>query len=105
MKHKVGDDIYVTSAMHISRGSADRVGGLAKIKKFEKSPNNKNIIWVHVEEIPGVGFNYKSLLGEQARLKQQFGTNRAYPDPDIDTPFIEKGDSVNGKMWDGDDIW
>ena len=39
------------------------------------------------------------------KLKEQFGTNRGYADPDIDTPWIEDGDWVNGKVYHGPDIW
>ena len=100
-KPKIGQDIYIPSAMYISRGSDDRVGGLAKIVDVEFSEtlpeDHFNYCFVSVEEIPNVSFNYNSLMKQQEELKKQFGNNRAYPDPDIDTPWIEDGDWVDGK--------
>ena len=98
MRHKIGDDIYIPSAMYISRGSDDRIGGLAKIIKI----NDESIT---VDTFPHISFGYQNLLSKQEELKKQFGNNRAYPDPDIDTPFIEKGDIVNGKVYNGNPIW
>lgn len=96
---KKGDQIYVDSAMFISRGSDDRVGGLATVTKFE---NNM----VSVEEFPGLSWRWEGNLKEkQNELKKQFGENRAHPDPDIDRPWVEKGDILNGKEYDGPDIW
>lgn len=109
MKHKVGDDIYIPSACYISRGSDDRVGGLARINSIEvneKLPeDNYNRIFVCVDEIQNTSFNYAYLLEMQDKLKEEFRDNRAYPDPDIDTPWIEEGDTVNGKTYSGPPIW
>lgn len=99
MKHKVGDDMYIPSAMYISRGSDDRVGGLAEIKSIDSKG------MVSFKEIPGVSYNYEYLLKEQDKLKKEFGNSRAYPDPDIDTPWIESGDIVNGETYKGKPIW
>ena len=98
MKHKIGDDIYIPSAMYISRGSDDRVGGLAKIIKIDTNS-------VTVDTFPNISFGYDNLLSQQEELKKTFGENRAYPDPDIDTPWIQSGDIVNGKVYSGPDVW
>lgn len=94
-----GQDIYVTSAMFISRGSDDRVGGLAKIKSIDEKNNR-----VVVEEFPNIQFGLDSLMKQQEELKITFGDNRAYPDPDVDQPWIQDGDTVNGHVYHGPDI-
>lgn len=105
----IGQEIYIPTALHISNGSDDVHGGLAKISKIETSKtlpeDHYNYCFVSVEEVPGTGYNYKSLLEQQDELKEEFGKTRAYPDPDEDTPWIEDGDSVNGEIWRGGDVW
>lgn len=109
IKHKIGEDMYVDSAMYISRGIDDRIGGLAKIKDIEISDTlpieHGNAIFISFEEFPGTSFNYKSLLEKQDKLKAKFGNNRAYPDPDINTPWAEDGDILNGSVYRGKNIW
>lgn len=99
LKHKVGDEMYIPSAMYISRGSDDRVGGLATIKEFR---NNEMVVFC---EFPNTVHSYEYLLTQQDELKKQFGNNKAYPDPDIDTPWIQNGDIVNGQPWTKGDVW
>lgn len=114
MKNKVkvpkeGDIIYVPSAMFISRGYDDRVGGKATIScvKVDNdfSLDHPNAIFINVKEFPLVSYNYRNLLEQQEKLKDKFGDNYAYPDPDINTPWIEEGDIVNGSVYKGASIW
>lgn len=106
---KVGDEIYVGSSMSISNGSSDVVGGMAKVSSVDINErlgkDHVNGVMVSVEEHPGHGYNWHMLSEEQAELKKRFGKKRAYPDPDIDTPWIESGDIVNGKEWTGPPVW
>jgi hypothetical protein len=106
---KKGDKIYVPTSLHISRGSDDVQGGLATIESVEISEHlpagHYNSIMVSVKEVPGVGYNYTHLLEIQEKLAKEFGENAAYPDPDVDTPWIEEGDIVDGKPYNGSPIW
>ena len=77
--------------MSLSEGSSDVVGGLATVSKIEKK---YSYIWVTVKEHPNRTHNWKLLRKEQAELKKQFGKRKAYPNPDIDTPWIEPGDTA-----------
>ncbi len=108
IKHKVGDEMYVPSAFHISRGSDDVRGGLATIEAIKVSETlpegHINSIFVDFKEVLS-SYNYLSLLERQKELKKQFGKERAHPDPDIDTPWIQDGDYVNGEVYRGPDIW
>lgn len=106
---KKGQEIYIGTSLHISRGSDDVQGGKATIKSVNLSnhlpPEHYNYVMVEVEEVPGHEYNYKYLLEKQDEYKERFGENKAYPDPDVDTPWIEDGDIVNGEVYHGEDIW
>ena len=101
--------MYIPSAYYISSGSKDVVGGLATISNIkiheDLDDSHPNKVFVSFVGFPATSHNYKHLLSKQEELKKEFGTQRAYPDPDVDTPWIEKGDIVNGEVWEGDDIW
>lgn len=103
----IGKDIYVPTQLHLSRGSDDVVGGLGKITDIsEHISGGEPCLFVEVEEHPNKGYNWTQCLSEeQDELKKRFGNNRAYPAPDIDTPWIESGDLVNGKIYKGEPIW
>lgn len=87
---KVGDDIYIPSALHLSRGRDDVVGGLARVKSVSKQMSGgEQVHFISVKEIHG-GFNWEQHLAlMQAELKNEFGKNRAYPDPDDRPEFNE----------------
>lgn len=38
--------------------------------------------FITIEERPGYGYNYSILMESQDKWREQFGTNRGYPDPD-----------------------
>ncbi len=105
-KPKVGDKIYVNSSFYISHGSDDFVGGLATISKVYQGISGGEKTWfVEIKERPGSGYNYEMLVEKQKELKKEFGKKKAYADPDIDTPWIEDGDTVNGQVYHGKPIW
>lgn len=87
---KVGDDIYVPSALHLSHGRDDVVGGLARVKSVSRQMSGgEQVHFVSVKEISG-GFNWEQDLALiQDKLKKEFGKNRAYPDPDDRPEFNE----------------
>ena len=87
---KVGDDIYVPSALHLSRGRDDVMGGLAKVTSVSKDMSGgEQVHFISVKEIPS-GFNWEQYLAlMQDDLKKEFGKNRARPDPDDRPEFNE----------------
>ena len=109
LQHKKGDKLYIRGSCSISNGSNDVAGGLATIKEIEVSKTlpegHMNSIFVSFEEIPNHSYNYLLLLEEQEKLKERYGNEKAHPDPDIDTPWIQSGDIVNGSVYNGPDIW
>lgn len=105
---KKGDKIYVDTSLHISRGSDDFCGGIATVDEVtEGISGGKKCIFVTIEEDGGCcSRNWSQHLAkEQGRLKKEFGNAVAHPDPDIDTPWIEDGDIVNGEKYNGPPIW
>ena len=118
-KPKIGDKIYVHSSFYISHGSDDFVGGLCTIDGIEYSKTlpedhcnycmvriKERPSMVRIKERPSTAYNYLYLLEEQEELKEQFGDQVGYPDTDIDTPWLEKGDIVgDGEIYDGDPMW
>lgn len=98
--HKKGDKLYIPSVFHISRGSDDVCGGLATIEDF-----SLNYAFVSFKEHPGRGLNYKYVVENQEVWAKEYEGKIAHPCPDIDTPWIQKGDIVNGEEWKGDDVW
>ena len=44
-------------------------------------------------------------MEDQDKLSVQYEGKFAHPDPDIDTPWIQDGDWVDGKIYHGTDIW
>lgn len=104
---KPGSKIYIQGSCSISNGSSDVRGGLATVKKITTSiSGGEKCRFVELEGIPGHSYNWDQFLKkEQSRLKKEYGKQTAKPDPDIDTPWIESGDIVNGEVYQGKPIW
>jgi len=106
---KKGDKMYLRGSMSISNGSSDVSGGLATIKEIKiderLGADHFNGIFVKFEEVPDHSYNYKSLMADQEKLSKLYEGKVAHPDPDIDRPWIEEGDIVDGKVYHGPDIW
>jgi hypothetical protein len=85
---EVGDDIYARTSLSLSHGRDDFIGGLAKVRRvFSGMSAGKQVPFVELEERPGWESNWLFLAGEQERLREQFGENRAHPDPDLRPEF------------------
>lgn len=84
---EVGEKIYIPTSLYLDHGEDDVHGGLATISGVEYDPdcpNEINRIFVSVEEVPGRLYNYQLLLQDQEKLKERYGDQVAYPDPDYD---------------------
>ncbi len=90
-KPKLGDTIYVPSAIHVYSGKDDFSGGKATINKIEYSKylpkDHVNYTMVGIKEDPRTMYNYKLLLEEQEKLKKEYGDKIAHPDPDFRAEF------------------
>lgn len=80
MPHK-GDVIYVPSRWFIDRGQDDTKGGKATVN--ETKTLSFGMRCVEVKELPGVGFSWDYLAGQQEILKKLHGDSWACPDPDF----------------------
>ena len=107
---EIGDKLYLPTQLHISRGEDDIFGGIAEISFVEISK------YLPIEHINAImvkfkGFsqshlwNYKLLLEKQKEYSIKYADKIAKPDPDINTPWIESGDIVNGVKYTGKSIW
>ena len=83
---EVGMKIYVPSAFYLSHGEDDFCGGIATISEIKYSDHlpkdHFNYCFVGIEESERTRYNYLSLMSQQEELKQEFGDNKCYPDPD-----------------------
>ena len=107
---KKGDKLYIPSSYFISHGSDDVDGGLATIASIDVNKNlpegHRNRIFVSFEETGAAhAYNLTILLEDQEKLAKEYAGKIATPSPDIDTPWIEDGDIVDGKEYHGPDIW
>jgi hypothetical protein len=82
---KVGDVIYVPSALYVFRGSDDFQGGKATVSRVEFN-------FVNIVERPNHGYNWDLLRDEQEKLKERFGDNVAHPDPDDRPEFNDENE-------------
>ena len=109
MKHKKGDKLYIPSAYYISRGSDDFEGGLATVDLITTNLDlpewHCNRDMVVFKERPACSYNYNYILENQEEWAKEYAGKTAHASPDIDQPWIQEGDIVNGKKWAGNDIW
>ena len=84
-----GELIYIDGKCFLSHGEDDYCGGLATIKEViinnDLPIDHCNYIMIIVSEIPRWKLNYKNLLKKQKELKERYGNNFAYPDPDYES--------------------
>lgn len=83
---KVGEWIYVRTAMSIDHGHDDVVGGLAQVTgvSYSKSAGNPNTAFVATRQQPNRGGeNWTQFASkEQEKRREQYGNQWAYVDPD-----------------------
>jgi hypothetical protein len=106
---KKGDKLYVPTQLYISRGEDDIQGGIATVNEVKVNPRlpegHYNSIFVSFDEIPGRSWNINYLLENQDKWREKYKDEIARPDPDINTPWIQDGDIVNGERYSGPSIW
>jgi len=81
---RVGDEIYVPTRLHLSRGEDDFVGGLARVADVViEDLGGTTCYFVEVEEDPGGRYNWSLYIGPaQQELRAQYGEQRARLVPD-----------------------
>lgn len=79
---KIGDEIYVRTAIYISHGVDDVQGGLARVIAITNGTSaGRKVQFVEVAEHPGNLYNWDFLGEDQEALKERFGKIRARRDP------------------------
>lgn len=102
----VGDKIYIPGRAFISHGEDDVAGGSATVSKVTRRESGGGIhLFIEVKEVPGTSYNWTFLRDRQVELAAQFGASEAHPDPDVNTPWIQDGDIVDGQVYHGPDVW
>lgn len=82
---KVGDTIYVPTALYLSHGRDDFHGGKATVSKVTSGISaGEEVPFISVKERPRTSYNWEFLAEKQADLKARFGDTLSYPDPDYD---------------------
>lgn len=88
---KVGDRIYVPTSLYVYRGEDDFMGGIATISGIDRSnhlpPEHYNYMMVSIKERPGSSYNWRYLMENQDKWREQYGDQVAKPDPDTDPEF------------------
>lgn len=89
IKHKKGNKLYIPSAYYIDRGWDDFEGGLATIESFDISKtlpeDHYNSIFISFKESPS-SYNYRYVLENQEKWKQEYADKIAHPSPDGENP-------------------
>lgn len=85
-----GDVIYVDTSLHLSHGRDDFRGGLAEVIECKTDMSGgKPTPFVRVAQEPGTWHNWRILAADQKKLRAEFGTSWAHPDPDHRPEFNE----------------
>lgn len=88
-----GDEIHVPTALYMSHGADDFLGGKARVSRVTVDISaGQPTLFVSIEERPGSRYNWAVLSEEQSRLATQLGDRRSSrPDPDY-RPEFNRGD-------------
>ena len=80
----VGEDVCVSSALHLSHGEDDFAGGMCEIAEvihYENFPPG-NQLFVELVEQPGTQHSWLNLMSEEPHNLERYGDQRGRPDPD-----------------------
>lgn len=85
---KVGELIYIPSAIFLGHGRDDRVGGRDYVSGVKLGISaGAPAYFVETRSFPGLWHNWEFLSQKQKSLKDRFGQDFAYPDPDLRPEF------------------
>lgn len=107
---KIGDKVYLPSQYYISRGEDDIEGGIAEIDRIIISENlplhHYNAIMIGFKGFDKArSWNYRYILENQKDWCKSYKGKFAHHSPDINTPWITKGDLVDGVVYNGPNIY
>lgn len=86
---KVGDIIYIDSALYIGHGEDDMIGGKARVESVTIHENG--MCSITLEGWKNESYGWNSLSSMQEQLKQEFGDSWAHRKPDH-RPQFNRGD-------------
>jgi len=88
----VGDMVHVPTLLSLLHGKDDFIGGRAHVINIEtrQSDGGGEVHYVTIAERPKVRYSWEGHLAQlQSKLKEEFGDQRAYPNPDFRSEFNE----------------
>lgn len=99
-----GETIYVGTALFLSHGEDDFIGGKATVKSVRPGiSGGKPALYVAVKENAGTEYNWEFLAEKQAKLRAEHGDRVAHAAPDYTPEFNEfagPGDTVTETRYD-----
>ncbi len=85
---KIGDEIYVPTALYLGHGVDDFEGGLCTISStYVGVSAGEETLFVEVYERPGIRYNWPILAIRQDELRKEYGERRGHAAPDYDPAF------------------
>ncbi len=85
---RIGNTIYVPTALYCDHGRDDRRGGKSVVTRVESGISaGEKTPFVSVEAFPGTSFNWSHLAAQQDDLRIKFGNQQARLDPDYSSEF------------------
>ena len=79
---KVGEIIYIGTALYLTHGQDDIIGGMATVSDINTANRT-----VSVEENPGTEYYWDHLGPKQTELEVKFGNTIAHAEPDMRLQF------------------
>jgi len=80
---KIGQEVYIPTALYLGHGRDDFRGGLCRIRRIELGKSaGEETVFIEVEENLGTEYNWNLLLKKQKELAKEHGKRRGHPDPD-----------------------
>ena len=81
----IGDIIYIDTRLHLSHGRDDIKGGKVRVVDLENDGIGRVCVQVEIE--PTSWYNWEMLSQDQDKLKNEFGDNWAFHNPDYRSEY------------------
>jgi len=91
-KPEVGEEIYIPTALYLTHGVDDFLGGLCRIIRVKVGISaGKKTYFIEVEEDPDNLHNWRYILENQERWRREYKDRGGRKNPDLRREFNEEG--------------